>query len=122
MGVRVDEPTFRSRADELRERAYRAMAKIPPAEADDFFYGPFATQMRWLQQQVEDAVRRNDRALATWLRDPGADPRSPFAHHDDPWEGARMQRQASTRGLYRLIERGDLNLGSSGGGAQDGET
>ncbi|MGW7619649.1 hypothetical protein ACWGLG_28125 [Streptomyces antimycoticus] len=116
-GQRVDEPAFTARADELRESAYQAMAKIPPTNNDDFFYGSFGDLMRRLQQQVEDAVRRDDRDLARWLLDPGS---ALQVSRDDIFTHAQFQRRVSTKHLYRLIQNGELNLGS-GGSAPGGE-
>ncbi|MHB9759952.1 hypothetical protein ACYBSK_36765 [Streptomyces sp. BYX5S] len=108
-GQHVDESTFTARADELRESAYRAMSKIPPTDNDDFFYGPFADQMRRLQQQVEDAVRRGDQNLARWLLDPRPVTQVSF---NDAFTHTQIQRRMSTKRLYRLIESGALNIGS----------
>ncbi|MFI0771902.1 hypothetical protein ACH4TQ_44555 [Streptomyces sp. NPDC021218] len=114
-GDRVDLQQFRDRVDELREAAYGAMAKIPPSGAGDFFYGPFATYMRSLERHAEGAVRLNDAALARWLLGQADTP------YGDLFRNAESQRQMSTKHLYRLIESGDLNLGSSGDGTQGGE-
>ncbi|MFD5310566.1 hypothetical protein [Streptomyces ardesiacus] len=110
-GQHVDESVFTGRADELRESAYRAMSKIPPTDNDDFFYGPFADQLRRLQQQVEDAVRRGDQDLARWLLDPGPATQVSFG---DAFTHTQIQRRVSTEHLYRLIQRGVINLGSDG--------